>query len=419
MSLYAMMRTSASGMAAQANRLGAVSDNIANAGTVGYKRSSVEFATLVLDSGVRSYESGSVEPTTRYAVTDQGSFEYTQSVTDLAIRGDGFFLVRGADGQTLLTRAGSFTPDGQGVLTNAGGLVLLGQAIAGNSLSISANSSATLTPINVEALGLQATPTRQGVLTANLPASQGVVAPGDLPSANAATASFSGKTSLLVYDFLGAPVTLDVYSAKSATGTWEVSVYDQSGAAVPAAFPYASPALATGTLTFDPTTGQLDPSSLSSLVVPVPNGATMTLNLGGFSQLASPYTVNAASADGNSASAVDRLEVTDDGTIFAIYENGSRYPTHRIALATVPSPDNLRPVSGTAFQVTQSSGDILVGQPRSAGFGSIISGALEKSNVDIATELTVLVEAEKHYTANSKVFQTGAELMDVLVNLKR
>ncbi len=126
MGLYGTMRTSVSGMAAQANRLGAVSDNIANATTTGYKRASMEFSSLVLDSGGTEYVSGGVESHTRYAISEQGARAYTTSYTDLAVKGDGFFIVTSESGQTFLTRAGSFVPNGTGDLVNAAGYRLMG-----------------------------------------------------------------------------------------------------------------------------------------------------------------------------------------------------------------------------------------------------------------------------------------------------
>src|ERR671926_526963 len=119
MGLYSTMRTSASGMAAQANRLGTVSDNIANASTAGYKRAFMDFSSLVLESGGTEDVSGSVESHTRYAISEQGARNFTTSATDLAIKGNGFFLVSQDDGgQTFLTRAGSFVADGVGDLVN-------------------------------------------------------------------------------------------------------------------------------------------------------------------------------------------------------------------------------------------------------------------------------------------------------------
>ena len=92
---------------------------------------------------------------------------------------------------------------------------------------------------------------------------------------------------------------------------------------------------------------------------------------------------------------------------------------YQLAIGKVPSPDNLRALAGNNYSVTLDSGDVLVGLAESQGYGSITSGALEESNVDMATELTIMIEAQRSYTANSKVFQTGSDLMDVLINLKR
>ena len=108
MSISGMMRTSVSGMAAQSSRLATVSDNIANASTHGYKRAFTEFSTVVLESGTGSYTPGSVDTQVRYGITQQGGFDYTTSATDLAVSGDGFFLVGDTNGATYLTRAGSF-----------------------------------------------------------------------------------------------------------------------------------------------------------------------------------------------------------------------------------------------------------------------------------------------------------------------
>jgi flagellar hook protein FlgE len=113
------------------------------------------------------------------------------------------------------------------------------------------------------------------------------------------------------------------------------------------------------------------------------------------------------------------VEFASDGTVYAVYEDGSRVGAYRIPLATVPSPDNLYPRAGNVYETTAASGGYQVGFPEMSGFGSIASGALEGSNVDIGTELTAMIEAQTSYTANSKVFQTGSELLDVLMNLKR
>jgi flagellar hook protein FlgE len=419
MGLYGMMRTSASGMAAQANRLSTVADNIANSGTTGYKRASAEFASLILQSGQSEYTSGSVDTHIRYAISEQGSFKFTTSATDLGIKGNGFFVVSNNAGEMFLTRAGSFVPDGNGNLVNAAGYKLMGYTATGGNATVVSNGTAGLTAVSIGSLILRANPSSVADLSVNLPADANVVAAADLPSANAATAAFTGKTSLVAYDNLGNEVTLDIYSAKTAANTWEVTVYDRSTAAPGGSFPYSSGPLTSTSLSFDPATGNLASASPTSLSIAIPNGGTVALDMAQTTQLAADYTVFKASVDGNAPSKIDHVQISDDGYLYSVFENGARAASYRIPLADVPSPDNLQPLAGNVYVPGTASGDIQVGFAKDGGFGSMVSGALEQSTVDLASELTNMIESERNYTANSKVFQTGADLMDVLVNLKR
>jgi flagellar hook protein FlgE len=420
MGLYGTMRTSVSGMAAQANRLGAVSDNIANATTTGYKRASMEFSSLVLDSGGSEYVSGSVESHTRYAISEQGARNYTTSGTDLAIKGNGFFMVSSENGQTFLTRAGSFTPNGEGELINAAGYKLMGYSVLGGTPSIVANSTSGLEVVSMGTIAMQANPSTEGLFNVNLPLNAPVVAPANLPAGNAATAEYSGMTSLTAYDNLGNEILLDVYSANLGGGDWEIAVYNRTDAAPGGPFPYAAGPMATETLQFDMTNGQLLAASPKSVTVPIPNGANLALDMSGSSQNAGDYTIlDATVVNGSAPSEVERFEIAEDGLLYAVFENGARIGTYQIPLANVASPDNMQPLAGNVYVPTSGSGEMQIGFPNDSGYGSMIAGALEQSTVDIATELTTMIEAERNYTANSKVFQTGSELMEVLVNLKR
>jgi flagellar hook protein FlgE len=419
MGLYGMMRTSVSGMAAQANRLSTVADNIANSSTTGYKRASTEFSSLVLESGGSAYESGSVETRVRIGISEQGTFKFTTSVTDLAVKGAGFFLVGNDNGQTYLTRAGSFVKDGNGDLVNAAGYRLMGYSLAPGAPTPVANGTAGLAVVNIGALALQSDPSTEGNLFVNLPSNAAIET--DLPSGNGATAVYTAKTSLVTYDNLGNEVTLDVYMTKTADNEWEVAVYNQADAdPTSQGFPYANGQLnAPTTLVFDATTGQLDASSPTSFDIAIPNGGTVALDMSQSSQLATDYTLLDAAVNGNPPSEVERVEIDNDGTLYAVFENGSRLATYRIPLANVASPDNLQPLAGNVFAPSVDSGDVQVGFAGEGGFGTMVSSALEQSTVDLASELTAMIESERNYTANSKVFQTGSELMDVVVNLKR
>ncbi|WP_419909675.1 flagellar hook protein FlgE [Hoeflea sp.] len=418
MSLYGMMRTGVSGMNAQAARLGTVADNIANANTTGYKRSSTEFSSLVLPSAGGSYNSGGVSTSVRYAISEEGALQFTTSITDLAIGGDGFFVVQDSSGVSFLTRAGSFIPDSEGNLVNAAGYMLMGYDYANGAPTPVVNGFDGLMPVNVLQGELLAEASTAGIFTANLD-SDAAVATGPLPSTNSATSEYTHKSSLVVYDDLGGEVLLDFYYTKTAANTWEVAVYDQAGATAGTSFPYSSAALSTVTIDFDATSGTLSGTSPTSITVPVPAGQSLAIDFSGMTQLAYEFNVGDASVNGNAPSKVESVEITNDGTVFAKYENGTLEPKYRIALADVPSPDELKPISGNVFAQNSESGVVTTGFAGSGNFGDIVSGALESSNVDIADELTSMIESQRSYTANSKVFQTGSDLMEVLVNLKR
>lgn len=417
MSLYGMMRTSTSGMAAQENLLASVSDNIANSSTTGYKRSSQEFSTIVLENAVAAYQSGAVESSTRTFASQQGALNYTSSATDLAISGSGFFVVKDASGAVNLTRAGSFVKDGQGNLVNAANDMLLGYPSAGGTTPVS-NGFAGLQPINLASLPLKAEPSTAGRLYVNLPSLSASVV-GPLPSANAALSTTTKLSSIVAYDNVGGPVTLDVYQSKTAANSWEVSVFNRADAATGGSFPYASGPLATTTLSFDPTTGDLAQASATALTIPIPNGSSLALDLSQTTELPTDFSVRDVNVNGSAPSVVDRIEIGGDGNVVAVYKNGGRAGVFQIPLATVVSPENLLSLPGNKFGVTRESGVLTMGVPGRDGFGQTVSGALEKSTVDVATELTTMIESQYGYTANSKVFQTSTELMDVLINLKR
>jgi flagellar hook protein FlgE len=419
MSLYGVMRTSVSGMSAQSNRLSAAGDNIANSSTTGYKRATTEFSTMVLQSGVPNYEPGGVNTEVRHSISEQGSLQFTTSTTDLAITGSGFFVVSDSDGSPYLTRAGSFVPDGSGNLVNASGYYLMGYSYADGNPTGVANVLSVLSVINIDDVDLQAQPSAKGTFSANLPSAATAVAAADLPSANAASAAYTAKTSLVAYDNLGAEVLVDVYLTKTSDNNWEMAVYNRADAPAAGGFPYAAGPLATQTLAFNPANGKLTSASPNSVSVPIPNGGSLALDLSNMTQLATGFTVKTAVVDGNAPSAIDSIEIGADGTLYSIYENGDRRATFRIPLANVPSPDNLTVKSGNIYAPSIGSGDVQVGVAGEAGFGTISSGALEGSTVDLATELTSMIESQRGYTANSKVFQTASDLLDVLVNLKR
>jgi flagellar hook protein FlgE len=416
MSLYGMMRTGVSGMQGQASKLSTIADNIANANSNGYKRFSTEFSTLVVNSGSGNYNSGGIVTTVRQAVSQQGVLQYSNSASDLAIDGAGFFVVQDAAGNSFLTRAGSFVPDAEGQLINAAGYYLTGYSYANGEPSVVVNSFDGLEPVTITGTELTATPSTDAMFNANLPAEADIVT-GTLPSANAAASEYTEKTSMVVYNDLGGETILDIYFTKTGANTWEVTVFDQAEAAAGTSFPYSAGPVATDTITFDSVTGVM--SGTTAMTIPVPGGQSMNFDLADMTQLSTGFIVADVEVNGNGPSTIERVDFAADGTVYARYTNGSTEPLFRVPVANVNSPDQLRSLTGNVFVQSDMSGEIRLGFPDEGTNGTIVSGAVETSNVDIAEELTEMIQSQRNYTANSKVFQTGSDLMDVLLNLKR
>jgi flagellar hook protein FlgE len=402
-----LMGTAVSGMLGDTSWLSNISQNVANANTTGYKKAETEFATIVDEVGSATAAGGGVTASTRSLNSLSGSVVGTSTTTDLAIKGDGYFVVSDAGGALYLTRNGSFVPDANGDLVNSAGYYLMGNNVQSGASTSTSNSLAGMTKVNVISAGEAATPTTTGTLTVNLPSSDAT-----------ATNPAASETSLVVYDNLGAAHTIDfTYTYVSTTGTtadpvynWTVGVKDVTDSANPITLTTtASP------LSFD-ANGNL--STGSPLSFTIPNGQSMSLDVSQSTQLASSFAVNAATANGNAPSSLTGVTISTDGTLDFEYSNGVSSPGYDIPLATVASEDNLTSVNGDAFQANQNSGTVRVGTAGTGGLGTIASSSIEDSTVDLATELTDMIQAQSAYQANSKVFQTGANLLDILNGLK-
>ncbi len=409
-----ILNTSVSGMLADSNWLSSISQNVANANTTGYKNAETDFSTLV-DQVSTAAAGGGVMTTTRNLNTLQGNVVSSSTATNLAVQGSGFFVVSDSSGATYLTRNGSFVPDASGNLVNSAGYYLMGNDVQSGSAP-PANALSTLQKVNVNSAGETATPTTSASIAANLPASATPIAAADLPSVNSASSTYTDVTSLVVYDNLGGAHTINLYLANTSANTWEVDAFDASKAATGGGFPYSSGPLATATLNFNPTTGSL--SSGSSLTIAVPNGQSMSLDLSNLTQLAAAFSVSSATANGNAPASLQGVSIAPDGTLSFNYTNGASIAAYDVPLANVASPDNLTSVNGNAFTANAASGPVYLGTANAGSFGAIDSSSLESSTVDLATELTDMIQAQSAYEANSKVFQTGANILDVLNGLK-
>ncbi len=284
MSIFSAMMASVSGMQGQATMLSTISDNIANSGTTGYKQAQTAFEDMLNQMSKTSYTAGGVATNISYGISTQGELTSATKTTNMAISGNGFFVVQDSGGATYLTRAGDFTVNSSGNLVNSEGYTLLGYPASATSVP---GTISQLSPITISTSGLSATATTSGTLTANLNSTAAVVATP--PSAGGT--SYTSMTTVTAYDSLGTPETLNVYYSNLGSGQWEVDVYNNGSPSTPATL------VSSSNLQFDTTTGAL--TSGSPISVPVSASQTVSLDVSASTQLDSAFAVSANTLNGN------------------------------------------------------------------------------------------------------------------------
>jgi flagellar hook protein FlgE len=406
MSLFSALMASVSGMNAQANALSTISDNIANANTTGYKEAGTEFEDMLNEFSPSEYNAGGVGTVVTYGISQQGDPNSTNNPTNMAVEGNGFFVVENASGQTFLTRDGSFEPNEQGYLVNASGYTLMGYPPEPSPPSY---SPADLVPVQVSTSTLSpAVATTSATLTGNLDASSATIAAADAPAAGGS--SYTSMTSVTTYDSLGDPTTLNVYMTNLGGGKWEMDTYNSTAAQPPS----ATAPLSSTDLQFSTTTGALtSPTAPVSVTV---NGQAISIDPSKMTQLASASSVQ-GTANGNQPGTYESVSVSQSGVLSETFSNGVTTPIYQIPLATVPAVNAMTSMAGDVFEPNSSSGKMVLGGANSNGLGTINGSEEEASTVDLATELTNMVVTQNSYQANSKAFSVGSDMLSELVNL--
>jgi flagellar hook protein FlgE len=446
MSIYTALRAGVSGLTANSSALAVISDNIANVNTVGYKRGSVDFSALVnAQNSNTTYNAGGVLPLTRQQISLQGSLEQSRSTTDLAISGDGFFIVStnsqqlSNGGSVLFTRAGSFTIDADGYMVNAQGLYLQGWPVgADGGVTSSPTSLSAIEPVNISGVGGLAEPTANVSLNANLNSgqtdyagAQGAYDVGDLATG---TITPHFESSLEIYDSLGAPRTIAFGFLKTGPNTWVVEAYARPQSNITGGGATGG-VLAAGILNFntDGTVASVAGHGTVSTVDDINAAFTIdwaastgaadqnvALNLiSGMTQFANNYGVTSVTADGVPPGDLVGLVLEGDGFLTAQFSNGRARALYQVPLATFLNPNGLKPDVGGAFRTTLESGLYNINASNAGGAGRIVSGALEASNVDLAAEFTNLITTQRAYSASSRIITTADEMLEELLRIKR
>ncbi len=438
MSLYGAMMTGVAGLTANSAALSVASSNIANVNTVGYKTGQSQFSTLLASSlGAGDVSSAGVLETTQQNITQQGLLQSTATPTNLAISGNGFFVVSataaapGSASSLYFTRAGDFTPDSEGNLRNVAGYYLMGWPLDQNGNVPTDRND--LTAVNINQLSGKAEPTTTMSAQINLDASATAVSytAGDMAAGNV-TPQF--QRTINVYDSQGGTRQLQLDFVKTSANTWAYEVNYQ-GDMADLASGTTNP-IAEGEMSFnsDGTLANADDSQatpVGSIDITIPWDPTasglqpqdITFNMGtvdgsdGITQFNSESTLVSSSVNGALFGSLSGVSVDQNGYVTAQFSNGLTQKIYKVPLATFANPDGLGAMSGNAWQVTEDSGTPTIGEANTGSAGAISSDALESSTVDLATEFTNLITTQRAYSASARIVTTATDMLDQLMQM--
>jgi flagellar hook protein FlgE len=397
-----------SGINAANTDLNVTSNNLANVDTTGFKESRAEFADLFAQTqeGVSQTAVGNgVQVAAVAQQFGQGNITSTGNNLDLALSGSGFFIVSN-NGALSYTRNGSFQVDQNGYLVTASGEQVQGYApLANGSFNTGGLSSMQLTTAESAP---QATTTADILL--NLPSS--AAAPTNAPLNPADPTTYTDTTSLTVYDSLGAAHTAQLYFMKGATANnWTTQLYvDGTAVGGAQALTYSS----SGALT-TPANGQVSFGAYT----PATGAAAMnvTFNFGQSTQFGDSFGVNSVSQNGYTTGSLTGINISSSGIVQANFTNGQSKTLGQVALSNFANPQGLQQEGNTQWQQSFSSGDPVNGVAGGSGFGSIESGSLESSNVDITSQLVNMITAERDFQANAQMISATDQVTQSIINI--
>ena len=443
MSLYGALFSGVTGLAVQSQAMGMIADNITNVNTIGYKRTSAQFSSMVTQAATQtSYSPGGVQARPQLLVDRQGLLQSSASNTDLAINGEGFFVVNEASNpvvgksEFLFTRAGSFVPDDDGNLRNSAGLFLQAWPIdAAGNIPTNQSDLSLLETVNLSGLNGTAETTSTLSLAANLNSSQavnpavsgGTYTVGDLES-NAVAADFERTIPLI--DSKGGTRSLTFgYLKDTATNRWLTEVFVEPAADTSG----ATGLIASGAMAFN-SDGSFDAANTSAALtsLSIDWNAALGLqqsaiavdygtdgNTDGMTQFDSASLLISADTDGAVFGALSGIGIDEQGTITALFDNGTRRDIYKLPIATFDNPNGLGNRSGNAFIASEFSGELKMSEAGMGGVGLVAPSALETSTVDLGEEFTNMIITQRAFSAAGKTITVADEMLDELIRLKR
>ncbi len=412
-----------SGLNATSKSLEIIGNNIANANTYGSKSARAEFADVyaaALNGGGASQVGIGTQLAKVAQQFTQGNITTTENSLDLAINGSGFFQVQ--DGNAVVyTRNGQFKVDRDGFLVNNQHQKLMGYPADGTGV-IQPGQAA---PMQLPSAGINPAQTSEMSIEMNLDSRSAVTVPaaGGIDFSDPRT--YNNATSLTVFDAKGQDIAMTYYFQKTATDTWDVYA-TANGATI--ADDGAGNATPITTINF-PSTGGTPTAPATPVSIDIPAGTNavgaetlaltgVTLDLSGATQYGATFGVTNLTQDGYAPGQLSGIAIDDNGIVMARYSNGQSKPAGQLELANFRNPQGLQSVGGNAWIRTYASGDPIVGVPAQGNMGTLQSGALEESNIDLTAELVNMITAQRIYQANAQTIKTQDQVLQTLVNLR-
>jgi flagellar hook protein FlgE len=421
--------TSLSGLKGAQTELGTVSNNIANVGSFGFKKSRAQFGDIVAASRTTAGQGTRLKKIEQQF--SQGGFEASSKELDLAIAGNGFFMTRDGltGGTTYFSRNGSFAIDSERYLvdSNGGYVQVLPVDPEGNVTSGGITSAR-----NLQLPLTSGTPRATSLMELSIGFPSNADVPADRSQYSGGYTfdrldpnSFNHSTQTVVYDSTGKALPATLYfvrTASTATGdptnTWDTYVFvgnEQASAGGTPPTPL--------TLEFDAAGALVSPTTPSALSPVQPAGASspigLTLDFGAATnQSTGTFTLASLEQDGFAAGKLDDVSISEEGLVTATFSNGETQALGKIVLATFSNPTGLKQRGDARWSVTGDSGDAIVGAAGEDGFGRVQSGALERANVDITEELVALIAAQRNFQANAKAIETANNMTQAVFNIR-
>jgi flagellar hook protein FlgE len=402
-----------SGLDSSSDQLNVIGNNLANLNTDGYKDETLNFGDIFFQAQGASGNGDPIQIGSGVEVENtssnfaNGAPDSTGVASNMALQGNGFFVVQGSGSAMSYTRDGDFSTNSSGQLVDANGELVMGYPAVNGVVS----QGAPLAPINVNTAE-----TIPAVATTSFSANTNL-------QAGSAVGTVYNGTPITVYDSLGTAQTLDISYTNTGTNTWSYTV-SMPGAATGAATPTT---LATGTLAFNSSGALTSPTgSVTGINVTGLSDGAAAMNLtwdlasGGAPNITQQDTASSTpttNQNGFAAGTLTGYSVLSNGTVEGSFSNGQTLAMGQVAVASFANDQGLTQTSGGDFQATSASGGAVIGVAGADGNGTITGGAVEESNVDLSTEFANMIVAQQGYEANAKVLTTLDQVSQATIQL--